>query len=332
MTYDWLLLVKKTTANFHVRSRTVVKFSTIKGVVKVFALRLCAMSQVMDHGAGSQGDHVDAKGVPAQRPLCPSLPHFSTEDNKMDATPSADVYKYNMNYPSIGQCVIINNKNFDKITGMSCRSGTDVDAAHAMKLFTGLGYKIKFVNDQSVKQIQDLLLKVSQEDHSQSASFVCVLLSHGEDGVLYGTDGIVQLKKLTSLFKGDCCKTLVGKPKLFFIQACRGSELDGGIETDSVANDSQERIPVEADFLYAYSTAPGYYSWRNTQNGSWFMQALFKMFQQYGKTLEVMQIMTRVNHMVALNFESSSSTPGFSCKKQIPCIVSMLTKELYFPS
>nr|ACO13301.1 Caspase-3 precursor [Esox lucius] len=243
----------------------------------------------MDHGAGSQGDHVDAKGVPAQRPLCPSLPHFSTEDNKMDATPSADVYKYNMNYPSIGQCVIINNKNFDKIT-------------------------------------------VSQEDHSQSASFVCVLLSHGDDGVLYGTDGIVQLKKLTSLFKGDCRKTLVGKPKLFFIQACRGSELDGGIETDSVANDSQERIPVEADFLYAYSTAPGYYSWRNTQNGSWFMRALFKMFQQYGKTLEVMQIMTRVNHMVALNFESSSSTPGFSCKKQIPCIVSMLTKELYFPS
>lgn len=42
-------------------------------------------------------------------------------------------------------------------------------------------------------------------------------------------------------------------------QACRGSELDGGalIETDSVDEQTSEKIPVEADFLYAYSTAPG---------------------------------------------------------------------------
>ena len=42
-------------------------------------------------------------------------------------------------------------------------------------------------------------------------------------------------------------------------QACRGSGFDDGIETDSVSIDEQttEKIPVEADFLYAYSTAPG---------------------------------------------------------------------------
>lgn len=43
-------------------------------------------------------------------------------------------------------------------------------------------------------------------------------------------------------------------------QACRGSDLDDGalIETDGVDDEkTSERIPVEADFLYAYSTAPG---------------------------------------------------------------------------
>lgn len=58
----------------------------------------------------------------------------------------------------------------------------------------------------------------SKEDHSDSASFVCVLLSHGDEGVFFGTDGSVDLKFLTSLFRGDRCKSLVGKPKLFFIQ------------------------------------------------------------------------------------------------------------------
>lgn len=59
---------------------------------------------------------------------------------------------------------------------------------------------------------------VSKEDHSSSASFVCVLLSHGNEGVIYGTDGFERLENLTKHFKGDRCKTLVGKPKLFFIQ------------------------------------------------------------------------------------------------------------------
>lgn len=43
-----------------------------------------------------------------------------------------------------------------------------------------------------------------------------------------------------------------------------------------------------------------------------------------------MQILTRVNYIVATSFESWSEDPRFSEKKQIPCVVSMLTKELYF--
>lgn len=61
-------------------------------------------------------------------------------------------------------------------------------------------------------------LKVSQEDHSKSAMFVCVILSHGDEGVIYGTDGFIQLTELTRLFRGDQCFSLVGKPKLFIIQ------------------------------------------------------------------------------------------------------------------
>ncbi|KAG5263904.1 hypothetical protein AALO_G00269930 [Alosa alosa] len=273
------------------------------------------------------GDSVDAKSI--QSPEKPSGP---TGKSQVAAKPPADAYRYNMNYPSMGQCVIINNKNFDKKTGMNMRNGTDVDAGNMMKVFKQLGYEVIFKNDLSVRDINTLLYNVSQEDHSKSASLVCVLLSHGDDGVLYGTDGPVPLKDLTSLFRGDRCRSLAGKPKLFFIQACRGTDLDSGIETDSVAEEgSTERIPVEADFLYAYSTAPGYYSWRNTSNGSWFIQSVCDMLARFGRELELMQVLTRVNRKVALEFESCSNLPGYNAKKQIPCIVSMLTKELYFP-
>lgn len=75
---------------------------------------------------------------------------------------------------------------------------------------------------------------------------------------------------------------------------------------------------------------PGYYSWRNPGRGSWFVQALCNVLNEFGKQLEIMQILTRVNYMVATSFESWSEDPRFSEKKQIPCVVSMLTKELYF--
>lgn len=64
-----------------------------------------------------------------------------------------------------------------------------------------------------------------------------MLLSHGEEGIIFGTNGPLDLKKITSFFRGDCCRSLTGKPKLFIIQACRGTELDCGIETDSGVED-----------------------------------------------------------------------------------------------
>lgn len=279
-----------------------------------------------ENGSGAEKDCVDAKLDGGKQS---TGSRSASDPMDVDAKPLSHSFRYSLDFPSIGQCIIINNKNFDRRTGMNQRNGTDVDAANALKVFAKFGYKVKVYNDQTVDQMKQVLMAASKDDHGRSASFVCVLLSHGDEGVFFGTDGSIELKYLTSLFRGDRCKSLAGKPKLFFIQACRGTDLDAGIETDS-GDDGPTKIPVEADFLYAFSTAPGYYSWRNTMTGSWFMQSLCEMIGKYGKDLELLHIMTRVNHKVAVEFESVSTAPGFNAKKQIPCIVSMLTKEMYF--
>ncbi|KAI5623307.1 caspase-7 isoform X1, partial [Silurus asotus] len=246
--------------------------------------------------------------------------------------------QYKMNYQRVGKCIIINNKNFHHETRMNVRNGTDRDAGELLKCFKNLGFNVFVYNDQTCENMKRILKKVSEEDHTDSSCFACILLSHGEEGMIYGTDKAMPIKEITSLFRGDICKSLVGKPKLFFIQACRGSEFDDGIQTDSgtthdyIETDAnpQHKIPVEADFLFAYSTVPGYYSWRNPGRGSWFVQALCNVLDESGKELEILQILTRVNYMVATSFESWSEDPRYSEKKQIPCVVSMLTKELYF--
>ncbi len=66
-------------------------------------------------------------------------------------------------------------------------------------------------------------------------------------------------------------------------------------------------------------------------HGSWFIQALTKCLRRYGRTLDLMSILTRVNHEVAYEFESLASNREYSGKKQVPSIVSTLTKDVFFP-
>lgn len=245
-----------------------------------------------------------------------------------------DRFFYNMNYKNRGLFIIINNKQFQQHTGMNARTGTDEDAANLYQRFKELEFDIKVYKDLTTVQMLQVMTEAAKRDHSTSDCFGCAILSHGDDGIVYGTDGIIQVESLVAPFKGDICPGLLGKPKLFFIQACRGSRLDHGAEFAESDSDVEEkkvhRIPSEADFLYAYSTVPGYFSWRNSTKGSWFVQAFCKVLKEYAKTRDLVWIMTRVNHMVAYEFQSNASKEFMNKKKQIPSIVSMLTKDVIF--
>lgn len=75
---------------------------------------------------------------------------------------------------------------------------------------------------------------------------------------------------------------------------------------------------------------PGFYSWRNHQEGSWFIQALCIVLENYGSKMELLHMLTQVNRMVTYEFESCSDEHFTDDVKQMPCIVSMLTRYVYF--
>jgi Caspase domain len=56
-------------------------------------------------------------------------------------------------------------------------------------------------------------------NHEDSDCVVIIVLSHGEDKILYAKDTSYKPEILWSAFTADKCPTLAGKPKLFFIQA-----------------------------------------------------------------------------------------------------------------
>ena len=59
---------------------------------------------------------------------------------------------------------------------------------------------------------------MSRTDHIGNDCFIFAILSHGDDGCIYGTDGTVPIKDLVDQFRGDVCPSLAGKPKIFMFQ------------------------------------------------------------------------------------------------------------------
>lgn len=109
-----------------------------------------------------------------------------------------------------------------------------------------------------------LLHLVSKADHSDSDCLLIAILSHGEHGYIYARDCHYKFDSIWNSFTANTCPTLAGKPKLFFIQACQGEQLDGGVLLNRTETDSSDshsslsyKIPSHADFLIAYSTKPG---------------------------------------------------------------------------
>lgn len=248
---------------------------------------------------------------------------------------------YKMDHKKRGKCIIFNNKEFSKSTTMPARHGSDFDALSVREIFRDLLQFDVDMHDNrtTIEMLQIVAKAAAEESNHDSDCLALVILSHGgEGGVVYGTNGIIKLEVLIEPLKGLGCPALIGKPKLIFIQACRGVQLDEGVnasdtkrnKTAATLDDAAYKIPTEADFLYAFSCPPGYYSFRNAKQGSWFIQAIAKVFKKHGTKLEIMQLLTRVNQTVALEFESNSQNKEYTGKKQIPTIVSLLTKELYF--
>ncbi|KAK7479512.1 hypothetical protein BaRGS_00029229, partial [Batillaria attramentaria] len=106
-----------------------------------------------------------------------------------------------------------------------------------------------------------------------------------------------------------------------------GTHVDRGhveLQADAKERDRLRLIPNEADFLVSYATVPGYVSWRNTREGSWFIGKLTELLDNYGHDHEIGDILTGVKLEVG-----DRSTVRLQYK-QAPVEMNALRKKLVF--
>ncbi|XP_046724719.1 caspase-6-like [Silurus meridionalis] len=120
------------------------------------------------------------------------------------------------------------------------------------------------------------------------------------------------------------------------LQACAGEKHENAVtgmmavdgDDDEVVEEAANicTIPAGSDFIMCYSVAPGFFSYRDPNSGTFYIQDLCETLKQHGPTMEFTEILTLVNMKV------SRLGRDFNNIKQMPCFTSMLTKKLYFRS
>jgi len=227
-----------------------------------------------------------------------------------------------------GVCVIISNEKF---TDHDNREGTDKDEKNLSRTFRYLGYRVEIYQNRKACEILGIFEELKERDFSSHDSLVCCILSHGEEGKVFGSDSrAVELDGIISLITADKCPTLQGKPKLFFIQACRGkvstkavAKWDPGFKVQR--DDGGATRPVMADFFFGYATPPGFAAFRDIDRGSWYISELCGVFCTHAKFAELKEMHTRVNDNVG-----TYECDDLKGSKEAPEQRSLLTKDFYF--
>ncbi|XP_036942868.1 caspase-6-like [Acanthopagrus latus] len=263
-----------------------------------------------------------------------------TETDAFIGSTLGSLGEYKMDKKRRGRALIFNQESFFWRLELRYRKGTNVDRDNLEKRLKELNFEVAIHNNLKQMEVLDKIGEAAEDDHSDADCFLLVFLSHGENGHVWTHDGKISIQDITSMFKGDKCSSLVGKPKIFIFQACRGdkpddsvtacaagvSESDNDLTMDACALYS---LPAGADFLMCYSVAEGYYSFRDTSKGSWYIQDLCELLQEFGDSLEFTELLTWVNCKVSMRTVESINNSKIT-GKQVPCFASMLTKKLFF--
>ncbi|KAK6187860.1 hypothetical protein SNE40_005793 [Patella caerulea] len=165
---------------------------------------------------------------------------------------SEDEYE---NYGGKRLMLVIQNEIFHK---MDNRIGCKADTKALKTTFKKLGFRVKCFKNLEARQIAKTLKEASENfNHGEADCFACVILSHGDEfytslrerkNMIYGIDeGRISVERIMNYFDSQNCPALQGKPRLFFIQACRGKDSDAGENIQLLGRTTSQREIIKEE-------------------------------------------------------------------------------------
>ncbi|MEQ2263559.1 hypothetical protein XENORESO_009536 [Xenotaenia resolanae] len=210
-----------------------------------------------------------------------------------------------------------------------CKDQTRDQMKETLQCFASLPGDVQ-LQSLSLQEWSGSCFTAPQQILEHGDAFVCCILSHGSLGAVLGIDSQpLFIKDIRRYFKATKESPLTGKPKMFLIQACQGTEIQQKVLQKVVEEDSLTSIPEEADVLVFLATVEDHQSFRHPIEGSWFVQTVCKHLKEHcPRGEDIHSILVRVNYQVGQKEGFIRLDEKFVEVKQAPEVRSTLTKKL----
>ncbi|XP_071479480.1 uncharacterized protein [Diadema antillarum] len=159
--------------------------------------------------------------------ISPDVDGYYKHEHVTPATPTREQLDpsecYCMSLRNKGIVFVLNNNNY---VDRGVRKGSEIDIINVTHVFNEIGYTPVVKQNLTGQEIIGALAEVKKAIRKIHTSVVLVFMSHGVQEGIYGSDGVViTVEDIKEMFSGKNCPALIGKPKIFFFQACRGNKL-----------------------------------------------------------------------------------------------------------
>ena len=239
---------------------------------------------------------------------------MASKDNQINSS------KYKMDHEKRGIALIVNINKYDpnpfKLEGRE-RSIKDVE--NLKKTLEYLEFDLDLVENSTKSEIEEHLQQIASIDHRDSDCFLCIIISHrNEEKIVTSDSELISLEEIMAPIKS--CPTLRNKPKIFFVQACRGETIMESRYHGVSYSQSNKNIAYnnenESDLFIYDSTLP------NLDDGSIFIKSFCDVFNDAYKNLP--DNMSLAQMISKLNYEVSKTV------QQITHLIFRMSKEIYF--
>ncbi len=146
-------------------------------------------------------------------------------------------------------------------------------------------------------------------------------------------------EELPIIFNNEACPQMIGKPRLFFINSCDGSQNNDAISLQSdgtkgdifpvepkmVDEETIGSIPNDVDYLIAYASTPYAKAYRNAARGCFFVHDFCKAALSKWEEEDLEEILRGIRKD-AEPIELNSKELVY----QIPVVQTTLTKKIRF--
>jgi hypothetical protein len=224
--------------------------------------------------------------------------------------------------PVRGKCVVVNNMNFDFKRGVTkysrYRAESQLDEDSIIHVWKQLKFECERITnvcletfDEKMKNLVDDANRQAHRGHPYGA-MACYVLTHGDDGdkLIMRDKNSISVDALLDFWNNRRCPGLQNKPKLIFIQACRGSKDDAGVQSttddDHIQYDGRTvLLPTSSDMFVSYATPIGCRAYGRKSSGSYFIQSQLQVISKYAATTDITGIMelTRASVIKTLQTE-----------------------------